>query len=143
MRTITAELTEGAVTTLRSDAGHTWTADEPPSLGGTDTGPNPYDLLLGALAACTCIAVSSYAERKGWALERVEARYEHDRIHVDDCADCEEHHHGYIDRITSEVTIHGDLDDTQRSRLQRAATTCPVHKTLAKGVHLVDEVRFA
>lgn len=142
VRAITAELSEGYVTTLTSSSGHTWTADEPASLGGTDTGPNPYDLLLGSLAACTCITVSSYAQRKGWSFERIEVRYEHDRVHVDDCAACEEHQRGYIDRITSEITIHGDLDETQRARLRQAATNCPVHKTLAKGVHLVDEVRF-
>ena len=143
MSTITAELTEGYAVELRTSSGHTWTADEPTEVGGTDTGPNPYELLLGALAACTSITVSMYAQRKGWAFDGIEVRYEHDRIHVDDCADCEEHHRGYIDRIVSQVTIRGDLDETQRKRLAQVAASCPVHKTLDKGVHLEDHVTFA
>ena len=143
MGTITAELTEGYAVSLSTSSGHTWAADEPTEVGGTDIGPNPYELLLGALAACTSITVSMYAQRKGWPLEGIEVSYEHDRIHVDDCADCEEHHRGYIDRIVSEITIRGDLDESQRKRLAQVAASCPVHKTLDKGVHLVDHVNFA
>ncbi|MFU8840619.1 MAG: OsmC family protein [Nitriliruptoraceae bacterium] len=143
MATITATLSEGYAVDLRTSSGHRWAADEPTAVGGTDTGPNPYELLLGALAACTSITVSMYAQRKGWAFDGIEVRYEHDRIHVEDCADCEQHQRGYIDRIVSHVTIRGDLDEAQRTRLAQVAASCPVHKTLDKGVHLVDNVSFA
>ena len=143
MSTITAELTGGYAVDLRSSSGHTWTADEPVAAGGTDTGPTPYELLLGALAACTTITVSMYAQRKGWAVDGIEVSYAHDRVHVDDCAECESHHRGYIDRIVSRITIRGDLDDAQRQRLTEVAGRCPVHKTLEKGVHLEDHVTFA
>ncbi len=143
MSTINAVLTDGYAVDLSSSTGHRWQADEPVGVGGTDTGPTPYELLLSALAACTTITVSMYAQRKGWDVQRIEVSYDHDRIHVKDCADCEDHQKGYIDRITSKVTIHGELDTAERERLAEVAASCPVHKTLEKGVHLIDEVSFA
>ena len=70
MTTITADIkvepgSEFSVE-LRSGS-HLWHADEPPEVGGADTGPNPYELLLSSVAACTAITVSLYCRRKGWA----------------------------------------------------------------------------
>lgn len=142
MARITAELTAGYAVSIESE-GHLISADEPENLGGTDTGPSPYELLLSSLAACTCITISMYCERKGWALERVQATFSHDRIHADDCEECEKQDTGYLDRIRSHVTIEGDFDDDQRERLQQVALRCPVHKTLEKGVTLFDTVEVA
>jgi putative redox protein len=37
------------------------TSDEPESLGGTNEGPNPVELVLGAFAACQEIVIAAYA----------------------------------------------------------------------------------
>ena len=141
MPTITAELTQGTVVRL-SNGRHNWAADEPPEAQGTDTGPTPYEQLLGALAACTCITLSLYCRHKGIALKAVSARYELNRQHARDCEDCDKDDKGFIERVTSHVRISGEFDDAQRERLEQIVSRCPVHKTLDRGVKFTDEVEF-
>lgn len=142
MTQITAELTSGTQVTISSGR-HTWRADEPIDAKGTDLAPNPYEQLLGALAACTCITLSLYCQHKGIALKSVTTSYEFRRIHAEDCEGCEDAKGGRIEQVTSYVRIAGDFDEAQRKRLTQIAGRCPVHKTLAQGVRLVDRVEFA
>jgi putative redox protein len=113
---------------------HRFVADEPRPVGD-DAGPNPYDLLLAALGACTSMTVRMYADRKGWPLERVRVTLRHSRIHAKDCTDCEATR-GMLDQIDREIELTGDLDDTQRERLMDIAERCPVHQTLTSEVHI-------
>lgn len=46
-------------------------ADEPPTLGGDDTGPTPFEWILTGLGSGKAITLKMYAERKGWHLEQV------------------------------------------------------------------------
>lgn len=66
----------------------------------------------------------------------------HERVHADDCADCEEPREGFIDVIRSSIEVTGDLSEEQRERLQVIAGHCPVHKTLANQPHMVEELRI-
>jgi uncharacterized OsmC-like protein/alpha/beta superfamily hydrolase len=114
---------------------HRLRADEPESVGGTDTGPTPYDLLLAGLGACTSMTVRLYAERKGWPLRRTTVRLSHDRIHAEDCESCETKE-GRIDRIQRRITFEGSLDADQRTRLLQIADKCPVHRTLTSEIRI-------
>jgi len=125
-----------------SNGRHAWQGDEPVSAGGTDTGPDPYELLLGSLAACTCVTIAWYCKHKNMALKSVRASYDFDRVHADDCEDCDDPKKGLIEKITSNVHIEGNFDDAQRKRLAQIAQRCPVHKTLGQGVAFEDNATF-
>lgn len=112
---------------------HRLTADEPLEAGGTDTGPNPYELLLSALGACTAMTLRLYADRKGWPLTSIEVSLQHERIHARDCADCDTRD-GFLDRITKQISLRGPLDAEQRQRLGEIAERCPVQQTLRREV---------
>jgi putative redox protein len=141
MAVLTGVLREGTQVQIQA-RDFNWLGDEPTAAGGTDTGPTPYELLLGSLAACITITLRLYADHKGIPLEEVRVELEYDRVHADDCVDCDERADGWIERIQSRVTLRGTFDEPQRKRLAQVAQRCPVHKTLANGVHMVDSVAF-
>jgi putative redox protein len=112
---------------------HGLVADEPAALGGTDRGPTPYELLLGALGSCMVMTLRIYADRKGWPLEGVEVRLRTSRSHEADCVKCEEQEVG-ITTVERQLEMLGALSDAQRERLLEIADRCPVKQTLEKGV---------
>lgn len=129
------ETREGKFQQLVQAGAHRFLADEPTSVGGLDSGPSPYDLLLAALGTCTAMTLRLYAERKALPLDRVSVQLTHARIHAEDCETCETRE-GMIDRIDRAITFAGDLDDAQRQRLLEIADKCPVHRTLASEVEI-------
>jgi putative redox protein len=102
---------------------HQLSADEGADLGGSDAGPSPSELLLGALASCVAITLQMYAGRKGWPLQNVEV-------------DVDGHDDQGVYVIERRLTFHGDLTAEQRTRLTDIASRCPVSKRLVGPVEI-------
>ncbi len=117
---------------------HRLIADEPIAAGGEDTGPGPYDFLLSALGACTAMTMRMYADRKALPMERVSVTLNHKKIYAKDCAECETKE-GMLDQIERNITISGQLDAEQRTRLMEIADKCPVHRTLTSEIRIVTK----
>ncbi len=132
--------TEEGLRTEAMVAGFGRIFDEPTSLGGTGTGPTPYDALSAALATCTSMTLRMYADRKGWPLDAVQVDVDHAKVHVDDCRDCPDAKGAKIDRFECSIRIEGDLDAAQRARLLEIADRCPVHRTLEGEVRIQTEL---
>jgi putative redox protein len=118
---------------------HQLTCDEPTDLGGTDTGPTPYDLLLAALGSCMSITLALYARRKRWPLEAVTVRLRHAKIHAADC-EAFETKEGRLDHIECMVELTGVLGEDQRAHLLDIANKCPVHRTLMSEIHVATRL---
>ena len=118
---------------------HYWLADEPQSVGGDNTGPDPYEHLLAALGACTSMTLRMYAGRKSLPLEHVKVELRHSRDYNKDSGSCDEKP-AQIEVIDRSVTLVGDLTAEQRERLLQIADRCPVHRTLHSELRVTTEL---
>lgn len=105
-------------------ARHQLLADEPIAAGGGDLGPNPYELLLMALGACTSMTLRMVANRKKMALDDIEVRLQHRTLPA-----APESQHG-PQEIRQRIHLTGALSSSERDQLLAIATRCPVHRTL-------------
>jgi putative redox protein len=120
---VTASIGDADYQVRLADGTHTWIADEPASLGGGNTGPEPASLLLASLGACTSITLRMYAKRKEWQLEGV-----HVELSMKTGAEGTQ--------IERRITLTGGLDDAQRERLLQIANACPMHKVLSGTIRI-------
>jgi putative redox protein len=125
----------GVFQQMMLDGRHVLHADEPRTAGGDDTGPGPYEILLMALGSCSSMTIHLYAAQHKWPLEQVVVRLRQERVHVTDCANCEQPD-AMIHRIEKRIELVGALSDTQRARLLEIGDRCPVHRTLTPKIEI-------
>lgn len=112
---------------------HQWFADESKAIGGDDYGPNPYELLLAALGACTSMTLRMYAGRKQWPLDDISVSLMHQKSKREAGVS--------VDIFRRVITLVGQsLTEDQRQRLLEIANKCPVHKTLTGQIEIQTEL---
>ena len=107
---------------------HTLILDEPPSNGGQDAGPSPYEALLAGLGACSAITLRMYADRKQLTIRS---------LHID-LSFHREGDRGVIRRV---VHLDADLTPEQRARFADIIERTPVTLTLKGGSDVRTEFK--
>ena len=122
---------DGSFAVSVSVAGHSLTVDEPVSLGGTDTGPSPFALLMASVGACTAITVVDAARERGLRVDgvRVKVRLKQNKI-SSSAGDPEL----LIQEIRRSIEIDGELSLADRNWLYERGAACPVSRSLAAGI---------
>jgi len=96
-------------------------ADEPPSVGGEDAGPDPYTLLLSSLASCKLVTLRMYIDMKGWEIDTIVIKanlYQETKEQLTTTI------------IDCDILFPGPVSDEQKMRLLEIAKKCPVSKML-------------
>ena len=112
---------------------HKMLADEPVSVGGHDSGPNPYDYLAIALGSCTSMTLRIYSDFKKLNLGSIAVKVTHGKVAADHCRDCGEavqSRTGQIDRFERVISVAGPVSPELGAKIIEIANKCPVHSTL-------------
>ncbi len=109
---------------------HLIVTDEPESVGGTDLGPAPHELLPAMLASCISTIIALYAQKRDWELGdvRVDVRYDKDTTPR---------------QVEVDLHLPGGLSEAQIERLERVAASCPARRALEAGFTFDEQIDYA
>ncbi len=117
---------------------HALVVDEPERLGGTDAGPDPFDLIMAALGTCTAITIADAARGRGLPLRGV-------RVTVSAKTSRPASRPGDPELVLRElrraVEIEGDLSPEDRAWLAERGSDCAVYRSLVAGIPIRTSVR--
>ncbi|HOY12642.1 MAG TPA: OsmC family protein [Saprospiraceae bacterium] len=107
-------------------------ADEPTSLGGLDSGPDPYTLLLASLAACTLSTLRMYIDRKEWGITVLKITLNLSQEMVD----------GKVQTtFDRDIRFNENISLEQQERLLSIAKKCPVSKILENNILIQTKIQ--
>lgn len=101
-----------------SNGRHAVVGDEPVASKGTDLGFSPPEFVLAGISMCKVATVRNVARRKGWEIGNVEAEVSQKVIKKTDGS--------FKTKVSSTITIEGDITEEQRALLIKEADNCYV-----------------
>ena len=119
--------------------GFTVTMDEPLDLGGTDTGPNPVEMVLAALGSCQEIVYRAYASMLGLEIERIEVHAK-GRIDLRGLLNLADVPSGFSQVSFTTRIISDEPHERIRDLAELVERHCPVMDTLMRAVEVTGKV---
>lgn len=114
-------------------------SDEPVTLGGSDTAPNPVEQLLGALGNCLAVGYAANASVAGIRIDSLDIELQ-DNINLHTFLGLRDGNAGF-DSIAVNVRLVSDAAPDALQRLHaRVVSTSPVAHTLGRAVPLRIEL---
>ena len=107
-----------------SNGRHAVVGDEPVPAKGTDLGFSPPEFVLAGISMCKVATVRNVARRNGWEIGNVDAEVSQKVMKKPDG--------GFKTKISSTITIEGDITEEQRTLLIKEADNCYITR-LVKG----------
>jgi len=122
---------------------HTIHADEPLELGGSDTAPNPQEILLTAFNACIMATYVAICTMKGIDVQSLEIKSEgeldlHGFLGLDNTTDP-----GYHDLYYHVKFVANANEQTKREIHEAVKKQSPNFFNMARSIHLHDSLTFA
>ena len=99
-----------------SNGRHALVGDEPVNSKGTDLGFSPPEFVLAGISMCKVATVRNVARRNGWEIGNVDAEVSQKVLKKPDGS--------FKTKITSTITIEGDITEEQRALLIKEADNC-------------------
>ncbi|MGD9680910.1 MAG: OsmC family protein [Candidatus Obscuribacterales bacterium] len=93
--------------------GHTVVADQPTAAGGSGTGPDPKELLAGALGACAAQTILMMAPTRKWDIKELTVTVTISR-------------NGDQDVVDEVIEVKGNLTQKELDAIKRLGERCPV-----------------
>ncbi len=108
---------------------HVITTDEPPNLGGTDAGPNPLELMLGALAGCENVIAHMAAKEMAFEFDgiafAIEAEFDPQGLMGNPDV------RTYFERVTIDADVKTEEPDERIQELkEKVDSRCPIFGVL-------------
>jgi putative redox protein len=136
IKTAIVKQVSGVTLVAKGDSNHWVVIDGAPSLGGSEAGSSPKELLLFALGGCTAFDVIDILRKKRAPVENVEIKL---------TGDAREEHPQVFTKIHLEYVIYGEgVKNTDVERAIELSTTkyCSVHAMLAPGVPITHSYKI-